>query len=478
MFTASLVLLFALQAPAAPAASQTAPSAAAKPDPVDHALDLIRKQRFEPAYQELAAILKTDPENQRALSYITAMELQTGRLDECQKHVDALLAKDGKNPDVRELKGQLLMARRQWKDAEAEWRWIIGERPSSDQAHMQLAAVLLQQDRYEEALAEVTKSLEGNPKRGDTRSLRGNILASLNRMDDAALDWNIALVHDPDDTVALAGLAVYLRLRDPDLALTYAKRAVELTGERTLGPIRVLTVIYKARGENDKARALLERAILRFPNNEALSAELGSLRGVPNGKPPVATASVAAPPKVAAKPPEVKATRPAPPPPETKTTPAPPPETKTAGPAPPPAPKSAATKAASTAPVPALVVPAPVVPSAPLPAPTPALPALALSGATLGASVADLLVFEAKPLPPAPEKDKVVATLAPRAPANPKTKPASKDSVDSPPPELFWGRLPLSTITPAFVYAIVPPPDQTSLGEAARRIREKQPPKP
>jgi tetratricopeptide (TPR) repeat protein len=456
MFTVNLLLLLLLQA-------------APKTDRTDQALDLIRQQKYEPAYQELTEIVKADPANQRALSYLAAMELQTGRLDDCQRHVNELLAKDAKNPDYRELNGQVLMARRDWQNAETEWRWIIGEHPNSDQAHMQLAAVLLQQDRFTEALAEVTRSLEISPKRGDTRSLRGNILASLNRMDDAALDWNIALVGEPNDTVALAGLAVYLRLRDPDQALTYAKRAVELTGERNIGPIRVLTVVYKARGENDKARALLERAVLRFPNNEALAAELNSVRGVPNAKPPTpATTSKLAPvppPAASAKPapPKVVADKPVPENPAPVKTASVPPVSK-------PAPSAPVSKPVISAPAPKLVAVA-----APPATPDPALPPLALGGATLGTSLADLLPFERLPLPPVPEKDKVVAVLAPRASVNPKAKVPVKESVDIPPPELFWGRLPLSTISPAFVWANVPPPaDPNSLGEAARRIRDQK----
>jgi tetratricopeptide (TPR) repeat protein len=304
--------------------------------------------------------------------------------------------------------------------------------------------------------------------------LRGNILASVNRMDDAALDWNIALVGDPNDTVALAGLAVYLRLRDPEQALIYAKRAVELTGERTIGPIRVLTVVYKARGENDKARALLERAVLRFPNNEALVAELNSLRGVPNAKPSVVTATskptptpppttTPTPPPVKAPPPKVVADKPMT---VTETPAASNPASASVPPASKPAPSAPATSAR--------VPPAPSPKSAATPPPPePALPPLALGGATLGTSLADLMPFEKLPLPPMPEKDKVIATLAPRAPVNPKAKTLAKESVDIPPPELFWGRLPLSTISPAFVWANVPPPpDPNSLGEAARRLRD------
>ena len=106
-------------------------------DPVDHALDLIRQQKHEQAYTELNDIVKKEPANTRATAFLAAMELQTGRLADCQQHVTELTAKDPKNPDLRELSGQLFMARRDWKKAEEEWRWIIGERSLSREGNFQ-----------------------------------------------------------------------------------------------------------------------------------------------------------------------------------------------------------------------------------------------------------------------------------------------------------------------------------------------------
>src|SRR5437870_2786427 len=94
-------------------------------DLVDHALDLIRQQKHEQAYTELRDIVGKDPANARAKAFLAATELQLGRLDDCQRHVTELTEGDPKNPDLRELKGQLLMARREWKQAEGEWRWIL-----------------------------------------------------------------------------------------------------------------------------------------------------------------------------------------------------------------------------------------------------------------------------------------------------------------------------------------------------------------
>ncbi len=462
------------------------PATQTNADPVDHALDLIRQAKHEQAYTELRDVVKADPSNARALAFLAAMELQTGRLDDCQRHVDELTSKDPKNPDVRELTGQLFMARRDWKQAEGEWRWILGERPNSEQAHMQLAAVLLQQDRFQEALSEVSRSLEINPRRSDARSLRGNIQASLGRMEDAALDWNIALVGDSNDTVALSGLAVYLRNSQPEKSLSYAKQAVDLTGGKALGPIRVLSLVYRTQGENDKARQLIERAMLTFPNNEALVAELNAMKNPLTAKNPVpvATKPATGPAPAEAKAADARAPKLAPEPPasasvSTAAAKTPPP---TAGKAlPPPNVKTGSAK--SVPPVLTASKPA-APPPAPPPAPTPGYvpPPLAFGGLTIGTALSDLTWMIRPALPPAPEKEKIVAGLAPRGPTNSKSpRFVTKESVDIPPPELFWGRLPLSTITPAFVYASVPPPAAaapTSLGEAARRIREQKKPKP
>jgi tetratricopeptide (TPR) repeat protein len=469
----------------------------AQPDRTDHALELIRQQKHEQAYQELAALVKDEPANTRAMAFLAAMELQTGRLADCQRHVDELVSKEPENPDLRELKGQLFMARREWTNAEVEWRWILNQRPNSEQAHMQLAAVLLQQDHFNDALAEVSKSLEINPKRSDARSLRGNIYASLSRMDDAALDWNIALVQDPDDTVALAGLAVYLRLTDPNRALELAKRAYDLTGGKMMGPIRVLTLVYRARNENDKARQVLEKALITYPNNDLLTAELNNLRN-PNAKPlaqPPAAAKNAAPAPAKSAPIVVTTTiSPAPAPgksiPPTNTVATNPVPSKSTvvtpatSPANPATGKSTVANGASGKAAP----PAPKPPAPPVVVAPAALESglkvdsLAFGGLTLGASVTDLLAFERGPRPP---QEPVNVALAPRTPATQRTittAPPPKPT-ELPEPDLFWGKLPLSTISPAFVYSGAAAPagytDQpTSLGEAARRIREQQKKKP
>ncbi len=446
---------------------------------LDKGIELVRQQKFEAARTEFEAVLKAEPGNARAAALLAAAELQTGLVKSGIARAEILLEKDPKNPDLHELLGQGYMAARDWEKAEREWRWMTAERPNSEQAHMQLAAALLQRDRLPEALAAANRSLEINGKRSDVRSLRGNILASLGRMDAAAQDWTLALAADPDDSVALSGLAVYLRERDPDRALVYAQRALDLSGGRSLGAVRVLALVRRSRGEFDEARKVLDRARLTFPGNPLLAADLRAVNDhaaqpakAPQPAPAKPTVLAAAPPP----------TRPAATP--TPTLPTPPP-TATAAPAPAPPleplPASVrgltlGTTASDLLPLLRLpqrnltgVATASIASAPPAAKTTPAAPAFGpppeprsrLTGLTIGASAFDLMPMLRLPQPPA-------AVPAARA------RPAAV--ADAPPTP--FPILPLAVNNSPFVYGdVVNAPASAvpeSLAERVRRLREER----
>jgi hypothetical protein len=269
--------------------------------------------------------------------------------------------------------------------------------------------------------------------------------------------------------------------------------------------MRVLAMVYRARGETDLAKKTLQRAMLMFPNNEALAADM---RGE-------AEPALAPPAKAAASKPEKPVTtasnKPAPAPPSKPATtvaelpPAAKPEPVKAKPPvdavviPPLAfggltlgaavgdllafdalPGVAIAKTVEAAPVAKAVVSAkppakPAETSAPPAAPKPvppvptisiaSIPALAFGGLTLGAAFSDLVALEKLPTPPA----EVVAP--PPAPPPPATASVPDSPVVIPAPvlapkpstkasaiDLHWGKIPLWTISPAFVYGDVPPP--------------------
>jgi tetratricopeptide (TPR) repeat protein len=433
---------------------------------LEKGIELVRQQKYEAARAEFEAVLKAEPGNARAAALLAAAELQTGFVKSGIARAEILLEKDPNNADLHELLGQAYLTARDWEKAEREWRWMTRERPNSEQAHMQLAAALLQRDKLTDALAAVNRALEINGKRSDARSLRANILASLGRMDAAAQDWTLALAADPDDAVALSGLAVYLRERDPDRALVYAQRAVDLSGGRSLGAVRVLALVRRSRGELGEAREVLERARLTFPNNELLAADLRALSEAAAAAPAPKTAPAPAP----EKPSVLAAAPPASPPPAPPPTPAPP--------ALPPEPLptyvrglTLGTTASDLLPLlrlpqRALTGTAPARVAAPARAATPTAPApppstARLTGLTLGASASDLL-----PLARLPQRPAAVSVA--RA-----TRPPATEA-----PAASLPALPLFLNQSPFVYGdIVSAPSATvpeSLAERVRRLREER----
>ncbi len=249
---------------------------------LERAVELLRQNKVAEARAELEAILRAEPGNARAEAYLAAAEIQAGEAAEAIARAQRLLEADPDNTDLHELLGRAYLANRDWAPAEKQWRGVLKARPNSEEGHFQLANALLQLGKFEEGLAAVTRAVEINPRRSDARALRGNLLASLGRSEEAAKDWNLALATDPNNAAALAGLAVRLREREPEVALEYARRAVELTNWSSVGAIRALVLVHRTRGETDRAREVLRKALRKFPDNPVLEAELRSLKPAPS----------------------------------------------------------------------------------------------------------------------------------------------------------------------------------------------------
>ena len=241
------------------------------------AVKLLRQNRIAEARTLLEAVVEEQPGNARAQAYLAAAELQSGEVEKAINHASQLLKADPDNADLHELLAQAHMLNQDWARAEKQWRAVLRERPNSEEARFQLAKALLQLGRFPEGLQEVTRAVEINPRRSDARALRGNLLARVGRTVEAAREWRLALASDPNNPAALAGLAVYLREREPDVALEYARRAVELNNWESVGSIRILVLVHRTRGEHERAREVLRKGLRKLPDNPVLASELRGL---------------------------------------------------------------------------------------------------------------------------------------------------------------------------------------------------------
>ena len=241
------------------------------------AVELLRQNRIAEARTLLEAVVEEQPGNARAQAYLAAAQLQSGEVERAINRASRLLKADPDNADLHELLAQAHMLNQDWARAEKQWRAVLRERPNSEEARFQLAKALLQLGRFPEGLQEVTRAVEINPRRSDARALRGNLLARVGRTVEAAREWRLALASDPNNPAALAGLAVYLREREPDVALEYARRAVELNNWESVGSIRTLVLVHRTRGEHERAREVLRKGLRKLPDNPVLASELRGL---------------------------------------------------------------------------------------------------------------------------------------------------------------------------------------------------------
>ena len=121
-----------------------------------------------------------------------------------------------------------------------------------------LAALLFNQGRLDEALAVVTAALERRPKEFALVNLHGVILKALGRLDEALKQFDLAAKLDPKNISPLVNRGnIYLMQRD-------GKRAVEVftllsrKEPRSAEYLRLLASGYRAMGELDKALSRLE----------------------------------------------------------------------------------------------------------------------------------------------------------------------------------------------------------------------------
>ena len=241
------------------------------------AVELLSQNRIAEARTLLEAVVEEQPGNARAQAYLAAAELQSGEVEKAINRASQLLKADPDNADLHELLAQSRMSNQDWARAEKQWRAVLRARPNSEEARFQLAKALLQLGRFPEGLQEVTRAVEINPRRSDARALRGNLLARVGRTVEAAREWRLSLASDPNNPAALAGLAVYLREAQPDVALEYARRAVELNNWESVGSIRILVLVHRTRGERERAREVLRKGLGKFPDNPILASELRGL---------------------------------------------------------------------------------------------------------------------------------------------------------------------------------------------------------
>jgi hypothetical protein len=121
-------------------------------------------------------------------------------------------------------RGVLLQKKGRLASAEDSYRLAVAGAPTNPQFHYNLATVLAQQDRYEDAIAEYKETLLLRPRFADALNNLGNILIETGRVAQGVYYLECALKETPDRVGTYYNLSRARKLAHPDEVLWNMER--------------------------------------------------------------------------------------------------------------------------------------------------------------------------------------------------------------------------------------------------------------
>ncbi len=141
---------------------------------ITRANDLARQGRIDDAIRLAEKAKEADPRNLRTLIAYASLKAVAGETAEARTILDGLPESEREHPDVKGLRAQLLfdaVAETAPQAAELERR--LSSDPANSEARYQLAAQLVMDGRYEQALEQLLLLLQKNRGYGDEAARKG-----------------------------------------------------------------------------------------------------------------------------------------------------------------------------------------------------------------------------------------------------------------------------------------------------------------
>jgi len=236
-----------------------------------------RRADGEGAYR---AALAVDPGFRPALRQLAQHMLDDGRADEALALLAPAFA-GGAAADLGLLSvyaGALRAVGRD-EDAVAVYRKAVEAAPRSGVAEYNLAAVLCDLGRSDEAAAAADRALAKGLGVPEAHLVRARALLGLDRIDEAQAGIETAVRLRPTFVDALRELAqlIWMRTEDVDRAIEPIDRALALQDHARLAQLKA--GVLSAAGRQGEADALMGEAIVRYPHDPALhlSASAGAV---------------------------------------------------------------------------------------------------------------------------------------------------------------------------------------------------------
>jgi tetratricopeptide (TPR) repeat protein len=240
----------------------------------------IDKKDYAAAEKLLRKFVEKDPANYEAWFDLGFAENELGKVDES---IAAYRKSVAAKPDVFEsnLNLGLQLAKTGQPDAEKFLRAATQLKPTSHvgegryRAWLSLAETL-EKSNPEEALADLQRAEELQPKEPEAHLLAGRLLENENKFSDAEAEYKQALGLDAHSADAAVGLAnIYMRARRFPEAEEYLRKVLAAQGGAAVHI--QLGQVLAAEGKNDAAISEMQAGVQLAPGDDAALRDLAEL---------------------------------------------------------------------------------------------------------------------------------------------------------------------------------------------------------
>lgn len=238
---------------------------------------LFGQGKADEALAAFGASRKFVPDYSDALLGEARVKASRGDTDGARAEVDAVLAKNPKQPEGLLLRGDIARAKGSLKEAIDAYQLAIAENPRSFSAHLSLAGAYISNNQLDLAQTEVDALKKQSPRHPGVTYLDG--LIAFNRKDYPRANdaLTISLIGAPSNSAAqmLAG-AVSAAMNQPAQAEQHLREAIK-SNPGSVYARKLLTSLYLRQRQPQKADEILQPALAAGPDDPTLTSLAGEV---------------------------------------------------------------------------------------------------------------------------------------------------------------------------------------------------------
>src|SRR5262245_22227456 len=220
------------------------------------------------------ARIRAEPNTAALHDDVALLYLDEGRVANAVDHFRRALALKPESAAAHYNLGTALTLAGNLDDAIRSYEQALRLRPDYGLAHNNLGAILFQRGQLEPATVHLKEAIRLDPNNADALDNLGRLNRQIGDATGARQLFERATRARPEWPMAMVDLAWMLAAspvasdRDPSRALELGERAVVLTDRRNVVALDALAVAFAAKGDSDRAVAVLDEALKRTPNGQ------------------------------------------------------------------------------------------------------------------------------------------------------------------------------------------------------------------